>query len=160
MSILTPMSQASFSRYWQLAIKSYAEQNIRSGRWFADEAKVRSETEYRRLLPEGLATTNNYLFDILGDSDGLVVGATWVALVEKAGVHGAFIYDIGIDEAYRKQGHGQRAMKEIELFALSLGMKTIGLHVFAFNRIAIDLYESCGYRVTSLNMQKNLTADL
>lgn len=37
-----------------------------------------------------------------------------------------------------------------------LGLRQIGLHVFAKNKVACHLYESLGYEVKSLNMTKDL----
>ena len=47
----------------------------------------------------------------------------------------------------------QRALLEK---ARELDLKSIGLHVFAYNKVAKNLYESMGYEVSSLNMIKKL----
>jgi ribosomal protein S18 acetylase RimI-like enzyme len=36
------------------------------------------------------------------------------------------------------------------------GGNSIGLNVFSANVVALRLYESCGYEITSLNMRKLL----
>lgn len=40
--------------------------------------------------------------------------------------------------------------------ATDLGLRYLGLHVFAHNRGALQLYEKLGYTVRSLNMLKTL----
>jgi len=47
-------------------------------------------------------------------------------------------------------------MKEIEIFAKSIGLKSIGLHVFGHNKLARDLYKKLGYVETNINMKKIL----
>jgi ribosomal protein S18 acetylase RimI-like enzyme len=44
----------------------------------------------------------------------------------------------------------------VEAQARSLGMASVGLHVFAHNPEAIRVYERLGFRTTSLNMLKPL----
>jgi ribosomal protein S18 acetylase RimI-like enzyme len=84
------------------------------------------------------------------------VGSLWVAILDRAGVRTAFIFNVEIDEPYRRQGHAKRAFKALEVVVRELGVDIIGLHVFAYNTAAQALYESLGYGVTGLNMQKRL----
>ena len=71
-------------------------------------------------------------------------------------IKSGFIFDIRIDEKFRGKGYGKQAMSLIEEKARELGLKSIGLHVFAVNNVARNLYESVGYEVSSLNMTKKL----
>lgn len=52
--------------------------------------------------------------------------------------------------------YGKQAMLALEVVAESLGVETIGLHVFAHNPVAMNLYRKLGYEVTSQNMVKYL----
>jgi GNAT superfamily N-acetyltransferase len=47
-------------------------------------------------------------------------------------------------------------MQLAETEAKALGCTRLGLHVFAINKVAHHLYESCGYNVTDLSMVKTL----
>jgi len=156
MSVLVPMSETAFSQYVESAIAGYAEQNVTSGRWAAADALDRSRAEHEKLLPGGLATPDNYLFEIRNAEGTETVGALWLGVVERAGVRIAFIFDVRVDEPCRGQGHAKGALKALEPFVRSLGLSTIGLHVFAYNTGARALYESLGYGTTSINMHKHL----
>jgi ribosomal protein S18 acetylase RimI-like enzyme len=68
-----------------------------------------------------------------------------------------FIYDIEVFEKYRGKGFGRETMKAIEVHIRTNGGKVIGLSVFGFNKVAQKLYETEGYEVTRLSMQKKLT---
>ncbi|MDY7537444.1 GNAT family N-acetyltransferase [Undibacterium sp. 5I1] len=158
MSILVPMSSDTFTIYLKSAIMSYAEQNIKSGRWPVENAMTQSRVEHEKLLPQGLETPDNYLFEIRGisGSSDFTVGTLWLAVIEKGGVRSAYIYNIEVAESYRRQGHAKRAFAALELFVRSIGLSVIGLHVFAFNSGAQALYASLGYEVTGINMQKQI----
>ena len=157
MPILVPMSEAEFSRFKKDSIAGYAEQNVLSGRWDAVDALERSAAEYQKLLPQGLATPDNYVFTVRHGDGVDVVGALWLGVEVRGGARMAYVFDIHIHEAFRQQGHARRALKALEPFVHSLGLSTIGLHVFAYNAAARALYASQGYATTSVNMHKKLS---
>jgi RimJ/RimL family protein N-acetyltransferase len=61
-----------------------------------------------------------------------------------------------VAEKFRGKGYGKKARLLIEEKARELGLESLGLHVFAENKVARNLYESVGYEVSSLNMTKKL----
>ena len=152
MSILRKMSASEFEKYMENAINTYAKEKIKSGNWSEDEAFHMSKSEYDKLLPDGLNSSNNYLFSILNETDE-VIGMIWLNDQDN---NCGFIYDIDIHENHQSRGYGLRAMKEIENIARSLGLKKIELHVFGHNERAINLYEKLKYRVTDIRMSKEL----
>jgi ribosomal protein S18 acetylase RimI-like enzyme len=122
----------------------------------------RSRADFDRLLPQGLATPDNLIFEIrAGDHEGeveTVVGHLWVAVEWRFGGRSAFVYDLVISPQHRRQGHARRAFLALEEAMAELGIHQIGLHVFADNPGAQALYAGLGYRVTGINMQKDLDA--
>lgn len=155
MSVLVPMSKESFVEYINKVVVDYAIQNVVSGRWTRDEAVERSRAEHVAQLPLGLATPNHYLFEI-HDGDGMRVGSLWFGITEHAGARLAFVFDVSVEEQFRRRGHAKRAFEALETLVRSMGLSTIALHVFAFNTGAQALYRSLGYDLTSVNMQKRL----
>jgi ribosomal protein S18 acetylase RimI-like enzyme len=159
MTVLSPMTPAGFAAYLQSSIVGYAEENVAAGRWPTEGALARSRHEIETLLPQGLATPDNHLFDIRegpGD-DSAVVGFLWFGIEAPRGLRSAFVYDVGIDAAWQRRGHATRAFLALEGLVLALGVHRIGLHVFGHNTGAQALYASLGYGVTGLNMLKQLT---
>ncbi len=61
---LLPMTQAEYDAWLIPAIKEYAEEKVRAGAWEAGEALERSRGEFLKLLPDGLASKDNYLYSI------------------------------------------------------------------------------------------------
>jgi ribosomal protein S18 acetylase RimI-like enzyme len=152
---LVPMTQAQYKAWLAGAIAEYADENVTSGRWSAQEAMGRSREEHERLLPLGLATPNNHLWSITRASDREQVGILWMAVVDKPTPH-AFIYNIEIHGPFRRHGFAEQAMTKLEGEARRLGLDRIGLHVFGHNSAARPLYEKLGYLPTSINMVKHL----
>src|SRR5690242_15890492 len=114
MTVIRPMRPESFAAYKAAEVAAFAEDNVACGRWPAEGAHERSLKEFDELLPAGLATPDNHLFEILERSDGQAVGHLWFAVEERNGQQVAFIYDIEIDAAHRRLGHAQRALIELE----------------------------------------------
>jgi ribosomal protein S18 acetylase RimI-like enzyme len=65
-----------------------------------------------------------------------------------------WVYDIGIEAAFRGLGYGRAAMRLAEDEARLRGMTSLGLSVHGQNIVARCLYESIGYPVTELQMRK------
>ena len=47
-------------------------------------------------------------------------------------------------------------MDLLDMTLKQMGMETVGLHVFAENSVALNLYKEQGYNVVSCNMLKDL----
>jgi RimJ/RimL family protein N-acetyltransferase len=155
---LVPMSDAKFQAYLEVIVREYAEDKIKAGNWQPEEALHRSAQEFRRYLPDGLATEDNYLYDIEDEALGVKVGVIWLGRIRQGTKPVMFIYDFAIDAAHRRQGYGEQAMLAAEVQAKALGYDTIALHVFGHNRAARALYEKLGYEITNINMAKKLAA--
>ncbi|MBC7941379.1 MAG: GNAT family N-acetyltransferase [Chitinophagaceae bacterium] len=158
---LVPMRESAYPGRVGAAVRAYAEDNVAACRWPAEGALQRARDTFAGLLPLGLATPDNHLFEIVaGDAGGtgVTVGWVWLAMEHPPGDPHAFVYNIEIAAAHRRQGHGWRALQALEAVARRLGARSIGLHVFANNPQAQALYARLGYAVTGVNMNKPLAA--
>ena len=151
MTTLIPMQPASFANYREMAVKGYAEDNVASGRWPEAGSLQRSYEDFDESLPLGLGTPDNYLYEITDEVTNSVVGILWFAVVLKNGIKSAFVYDVEVISKHRRQGHGRAAFDALEPLVKSLGLSSVGLHVFGHNPGAQALYESLGYGVTGVN---------
>ena len=154
---LVPMKTTEYQTYLDISIREYAEDKIRAGNWQPAEALERSAQEFHQLLPEGVASRDQYLYDIEDARLGVKVGMIWLARIMQGTHPVMFIYDFRIDEPYRRKGYGEQAMRAAEDQAKTLGLDTIALHVFGHNQAARALYEKLGYEITNINMAKKLT---
>jgi ribosomal protein S18 acetylase RimI-like enzyme len=151
-----PMTPTLYGAWSRASTVDYAEENVVSGRWTREEALSRSEQEFARLLPAGLATADNYLFSIVDDKVSEPVGMIWFAVIWEGGRRHAFVYDFQISEAYRRRGYGTRALLRLDECVREMGLSVVSLHVFAHNRAARELYGKVGYRETDVMMSKEL----
>ena len=155
---LVPMSEATYQAYLEVTVREYAEDKIKAGNWQPEEALERSAQEFRKYLPDGVATKGNTLYDVEDEALGIKVGMIWLGCIMQGTKPAMFIYDFVIDEAHRRTGYGKQAMLAAEVQAKALGYDTIALHVFGHNHAARALYEKLGYEITNVNMAKKLTA--
>ena len=150
------MTEPEFQAYYEYAVQDYAQDHVKAGTWLTSEALPNSEKQYRQLLPEGLATRNQYLFSIEDEETGAKVGMIWFAVDDKKTVPSSFIYDIRIQEEFRSRGYGTQALRALEEKVKELGVSKIGLHVFGHNHAARALYEKVGYEITGIQMTKKI----
>jgi GNAT superfamily N-acetyltransferase len=152
---LVPMDDAAYARYLETAVRDYAESHVRAGDWTPEEALALSQKSYDELLPDGLATPDNYLYTVVND-EGTSVGILWLARRKRPTGDVMFIYDIEMDEPQRGKGYGRQTMLALEDKARELGLDTVELHVFGGNATARALYGKVGYVETHVTMRKEL----
>ena len=153
---LVPMDETEFQVYTATSIADYAQEHIRTGRWSPEEGLQKAEQQYQELLPDGLASHDQYLFSIRDNVSGEKVGILWFAVQKQGGKTGAFVYDIKIDEQFRRHGYAEQAFLALEEKVRALGLDAISLHVFGHNHAARALYEKLGYVPTNIMMSKKL----
>ena len=149
-----PLTKSKYESYLAQSIQEYAAEHTRSGRWKPEEALEESHAEYARLLPEGLTTPDHFLRSIVDVDTEEPVGHIWYWLDRKQ--EQVFLYDIRIDEPFRRRGYAIQAMRLLEEEAQKLGAEAIRLHVFGQNHAARALYEKLGYDASNIIMAKQL----
>lgn len=152
---LAAMTETDFNNWAARSKANYAKDKMRANSLTEAEANEMAETDFLRLLPDGLSSNDNFLFTMKSDDES-VVGYLWFAAKGAQNNRKAFIFDIVVEAQHRGKGYGRRAMLLAEEEARKLGLVEIGLHVFGFNRPAINLYESLGYKTTDLVMAKKI----
>jgi len=151
---LRPMTEERFAEFVMRSDPNYARQRVASGEWGEGTAVLRARETFDELLPQGLATPDNHLFDIIDQWDDTIVGAVWFTVRERAGRQTAYICDMFIEPEYRHKGHASRALNELEEEVLGLGLDGIGLHVFGDNEVAHRLFQRREYQPMSIFMFK------
>ncbi|GAA3188824.1 GNAT family N-acetyltransferase [Dactylosporangium siamense] len=153
MLTIRPLTQAEYDVRVPALKAEYAADEVRAGRATLEDATERVERQFATLLPDGLATEGQLLF--AGVVDGEVVGFLWIGL-PIADRPQAWIYEIQVDEAHRRRGHGRALMLAAEDELRARGVARLGLNVFGHNPGARQLYESLGFETTSQQMSKAL----
>ena len=148
------MTQDDFVAFAADAVPRYAADKIISGQWAKDEALELSRKSLDELLPQGLATPDNYFFTVRDSGEQASVGVLWFAVQDRAGKRIGYVYEISIKPEHRRKGHARRALLALEERARPLGLLGMALHVFGHNSLAHALYVKLGYRPTNISMFK------
>lgn len=148
---LVLMNEAELQAFLDTLIPEYAQDKVESGVWREEEALALSREAIIRMLPEGIATADHYLY-MIEETGGSRIGCIW--LYVDPGKREAFLYEITLHEEWRGRGLGKDTMAALEEKAKELGARSVGLHVFAHNRRALALYEKSGYHATDITMKK------
>jgi ribosomal protein S18 acetylase RimI-like enzyme len=152
---LVPMTMPEFAAFQERDIQEYARDQVRAGNWSEPESLQRSRQEHARLLPKGLRTKDHHFFTIR-DATGQAVGMIWLNTRLVSSRPSGHVHALEVYQAFRRKGYARQAMLELEEVARGMGLKQLGLHVFAHNEGARSLYEALDYQISSLNMRKDL----
>ncbi|PWU44709.1 GNAT family N-acetyltransferase [Micromonospora globispora] len=119
--------------------------------------QVGARQDRAQFLPQGLATERQRLL-VAENTTGQIVGYVWVGLEEPRTktTDTSWLYDISVEEPYRRSGYGKAILTAVEAVAREAGATRLGLNVFGHNVAAISLYRTCGYEVTTRQMAKRL----
>ncbi len=149
------MSQSEYDFWSPRSRREYAADKARANKLTKSESELVAVSDFNRLLPDGLKTKDSFLYSVKNGEQ--IVGFTWFVIRGAQDNRKAFICDIIVEEELRGKGYGRSTMLLVEQEAKKLGLKQIGLHVFAFNERAVGLYQSLGYLTTDLTMEKSLS---
>jgi RimJ/RimL family protein N-acetyltransferase len=155
---LVELDDAPYRAYRDHLVRDYAADKVRAGAWSESEAQIRAAKDVDGLLPEGPATQGHFLYSVREDAADAEVGTVWFALRDSGVRRYVWIYDIIINENFRRRGYASRMLELVEARAKELGAKSVELHVFGHNQGAQTLYEKVGYSVTSITMAKQVGA--
>ncbi len=153
---LKPMTQKEFDQWKNRSIKLYAQDKQQSHNLSAESAFELAQKSFKDLLPQDLLTPEAYLYSAF-DDEKMLVGQIWFNLKKSDKGNRAFIFDVIIEQEFRAKGCGTQLMLLVEEEMKKLQVTRVGLHVFSYNTVALNLYKKLGYHVTDINMEKDLS---
>ena len=151
---LHKMTEAEFSEYKPFLIEEYAQNIANNYRIPLEEARASSSKQIDDALKDGLATPNQFLYEI-GLGEGTTeerIGYLWIEVDEIK--RRCYLGDIYLHEAFRGKGWGKKILELLEVLMIERNIQRISLHVFGKNTVARKLYEKQGYEITGSGMQK------
>ncbi len=151
---LQPMTAEIYQTWRAQTVPEYAAGQVAAGNWPSEGSAERAEAEFRDLLPAGIDTPGQQLWDIR-DRDGAHVGVLWVGPIPDA-ADALYIWDIAIEPQAQGRGYGQAALEALHAWARAHGYGRVSLHVFGSNDTARRLYLRSGYVETDVSMEKRL----
>lgn len=138
-----PMTQAEYPEWLVSEKAAYVGDIVRAGALGSEEAVRKSDDDFAKLIPEGLATPDN-TFLVL-EAAGERIGTGWLRHGHLPGA--SYGYSLYIQEQYRGRGYGRAAMAAGEQATLAAGDSVLMFTVWGGNEVAMNLYTSAGYRV-------------
>ena len=151
---LHPLQPSEYQAWFDESTHAYAQDKIRAKQWGVEGALERAQKETERFLPEGLNTPTHRICHIVDAHLQHQVGRLWWCITERFGRRIAFIFDLHIDEAFRRKGYATSALQSLEAHVYTENVDALSLHVFAFNQEALALYQKLGYAPSSITMTK------
>jgi RimJ/RimL family protein N-acetyltransferase len=148
------MTESEFSRYLDQQLEDYTQDIARNFKRPIQDIRVEAKRQIDQLLKDGISTPDHFLFNVVEKKTETTVGEVWFHVDKDKRL--GFLYSIQIGKAFRGKGFGKESLKLVESKLKELGVTKLGLHVFADNQAAINLYKTQGYDTTSFNMQKDL----
>jgi ribosomal protein S18 acetylase RimI-like enzyme len=155
-TFLEKMNAISFEKYIEEFIPSYARDNVLSGLCSEESSIALARNTIEKLLPDGLLTSDNFLYDVHAQVEQPSIGMLWFLVQEKDGKKLAFLCDVRIKPEHQRLGHATRALALVEEKVRAMGLSGIALHVFGHNVGAHSLYQKLGFRPTNITMLKQV----
>lgn len=150
---LVPMTEASFAAYQARTVEDYAHELHAASGGDLTDARERAREQHEALMPQGLASEGQRLFDVVEAGTGGVVGVLWLGLRPPSA---AFVYDVHLHPDHRGRGLGRATLRAAEQWCRDAGLDVLGLNVFGHNTVARSLYDSLGYQVVVEELRRPL----
>jgi len=152
MITLREMHEEEFHSYIDVFVPDYADEIVANYGTSHAQAVQKAQNTVATSLPQGTATKGQELLCILlGER---IVGYFWYSY--QTDDTSIFIQDFYILDDFRGKGYGREAMQALEAHVEAQGVGQIGLRVAADNKRAQHLYVSGGFRITGINMTRQI----
>ncbi|MCM2412053.1 GNAT family N-acetyltransferase [Streptomyces sp. RKAG290] len=138
-----PMTAAEYPGWVTSEKAAYVDDIVRAGALSPKDAARKSDDDFAKLIPEGLATPDNtfLVLEVAGEP----IGTGWLKHGHLPGA--TYGYSLHIHEKHRGNGYGRAAMAAGEQATLAGGDSVLMFTVWGGNEVAMNLYTGAGYQV-------------
>lgn len=147
---LEKMSRKSFLEYRKEALGRIADEYAGSGYYSEEEAGRLAEEFFSEMLPQGLDTSGQHLFEIV--EKGKPIGIIWYTEANGNG----YIQDFLIKEVDRNKGYEKEAVKLLEEDARRRGIKNFEVAAYSHTP-KLALFAGLGYQPYYMRLSKSLS---
>lgn len=141
-----PLTDAEFDDWRQAEAHRFAELEISEG-LSPEQARAMADHALRQALPYGPRTPFAVVRQLR--AGGLGVGTVWLSVHDSDAPDAPrppWVYSVQVEPEHRGHGHGRSLMLLAERECLDVGVRRLGLNVYADNAPANALYRSLDYR--------------
>ena len=144
---LRPIRDEEFAAWLPVLREEYARELVRDYGISPDQASEKAAVEIEEHPP---AEHSVFVIDVDGES----VGHLWLVERRDGYEPTLIVYDVDVDEPYRRRGYGKEAMIWAEEEGRRRGLTRISLRVGVRNEVARNLYRSLGFEENEVAMSK------
>jgi ribosomal protein S18 acetylase RimI-like enzyme len=147
---LQAMTDEEAEQYRAGAQADYAEQIVRAGD-LSPEAAAGKAARDLAAAPSGAQ-----YWHLFADDEEVVVGVLVAGPQTDPAEPYFYVYDVHVAPEHRGKGFGRQAMEAAVAEGRRLGLPSVRLNVWGGNDVALRLYESMGFQVTSRHLRLGL----
>ena len=152
---LAVMTELEREEFLGLQGKKYAESLLKAGFYDSYEMALEKASAQLHSILGSEGEEHFFRYMTVGNlPQSERVGTLWWA--RRLRDNSVWIYDIEVDEAFRRRGYARQAIASLESWCLEEDSPSISLNVFAFNVGAEKLYREIGFCDVSKAMRKDL----
>ncbi|QMU69188.1 GNAT family N-acetyltransferase [Streptacidiphilus sp. P02-A3a] len=151
-----PLTDQEFDDWYRAEARRVAESEVGEG-LSPEQARARAERALRQALPYGPRTPFTVVRQLR--AAGRAVGSIWLNTRTDSTPEAPrppWVYSVQVEPEHRGHGHGRSLMLLAERECLDVGVRRLGLNVYADNAPANALYRALDYRTTRHILFKQL----
>jgi ribosomal protein S18 acetylase RimI-like enzyme len=150
---LRPLRDDEFEAFLAALHVEYARGLVEEAGMTPEGAVEKARADLGSLFPDGVRGPDHHVAIVEDVATGGPAGRVfWAPRRDDR----AYVYDLFIEERFRGQGLGRRALELLEADARSAGFQGIDLNVWGGNEVARALYRAAGYYERAVFMSKEL----
>lgn len=155
---LRPLRDDEFPDFLQVLRMEYVRSMVEEAGMSTEAAEDKATADHASLFPDGTPQAHHRIYLLEEVETSARAGHLFWAERQPPGSLGtrAYLYELFIDEAFRRRGLGRRALELLEEDARAKGLPGIDLNVWGGNDAARALYRSAGFDERAVFMSKEL----
>lgn len=155
---LRPLRDDEFRPFLDLLRMEYVRGMVEEAGMTPEAAEKKATSDHASLFPGGAPQPQHRIYLLEDETTGDRVGHLFWAARQPPGstTMRAYLYELFVDEPFRGQGLGRRALELLEAEARAEDLPGIDLNVWGGNETARGLYRSAGFHERAVFMSKEL----
>lgn len=156
---LRPLRDEEFSVFRESLVRDYARGLVDDAGMDRAAAGEKAAADLASVFPKSTSAEPNHRIYFLEDAEtGQTAGYVFWAERQPPGSEEtrAYLYELFVDEAFRRKGLGLRALELLEADVRDRGLPGIDLNVWGGNAAARSLYRRAGFAERAVFMSKEL----
>jgi ribosomal protein S18 acetylase RimI-like enzyme len=155
---LRPLRSDEFVDFLELLRVEYVRSLVEEAGMSTQAAEDKATADHASLFPDQAQQPHHRIYLLEDVATGERAGHLFWAERQPPGSLGtrAYLYELFIDDSFRRRGLGRRALELLEEDARAQGLPGIDLNVWGGNEAARALYRSAGFGERAVFMSKEL----